>query len=775
MKFRRPDQSNPHSRTSRNLFLLLVVFVLGVLIQAGINLKIESYISNLDQKVRNAEVENILGQEVILEIYKIETAFYELSTFPNKHLRKIIEGSIKQSEQELFSILEILNHGGTYQHRIDLNLPNTERRFETLVYQPFIDNNFRFARADILPKIKMLDEKLLSLNEVFLELETYQKNLDPRLFTTLETLKLQLKLIKPIFHRIKEDANRIFYRNKINFEQIRKEVDQQKTYYQQLQLAFTLGLLLIGMLAFWRLSSNINTATEIIEKSKSYSQDILNSQSNIIIVNDGKKIIDASGGFYEFFKDYSSISDFSKDYTCICDLFIKEPGYIWKFKDQNWIDYILARPNETHKAKVLYQNKTTTFQLRVNQSKQHKRFIISMFDITALENIRKELEQERNTALEATRTKGEFLANMSHEIRTPLNAILGFIELLRAKQHDPETQRYLETIDNSGHSLLGIINDILDLSKIESGKLELDVVGFDPTHELQNISELFKARCSEKNLNLVVDLAKNLPAGIEADLLRLKQVIANLLSNAIKFSEPGKDVRLKAHYQRGNLTIQVVDQGIGMSTEAQNKIFDAFSQAESSTTRKYGGTGLGLTISSKLISKMGGAIHVRSELNKGSEFFFTIPVKEVELSQSSQTQQVAEKTNYQGQLLLVEDNKTNQLLMNAIFKKLNISYDLAQDGLEAITAVENKNYNLVLMDENMPNLNGIEATKKIRKLEADHELKTPIVALTANSMSGDEQRFIAAGMDDYLTKPINMAKLHQVLNRYMNDSENPSD
>lgn len=764
--------SNPTKNpTSRNLFLLLVIFLLGIGVQAGINFKVETYISKLDQQVRNAEIENLLGQAAILEIYRIETGFYQLSTFPNKHLRRIIKQSIGESEEKLVQVLDILNQGGEYRYRIDLNLPNTTEQYEAVYYQPSQKDTFRFAKADILPKIAILNQKFDELNQEFERLDQYRRDLDPRLFPLIETLKFDLKLLKPLFHRIKEDANRILYRNKINFQDIRNEVNKQKDRYYQLQLAFTFALILIGMAAFWRLSSNISKTTEQIEDSKSYTQDILDSQSNIIIVNNGKEIIDASGGFFNFFTEYKSVDGFSKDYQCICDLFVPEKGYVWKFKDKNWLEYVIQHPELAHKAKVRYQNTTTIFQLRVSKSKQYHRYIISMFDITALEKTREDLEKERNIALEATRSKGEFLANMSHEIRTPLNAILGFISLLKDKPHDQETLQYLQTIDSSSHSLLGIINDILDLSKIESGKLKLDKVDFNPRKELTNITDLFKARCSEKNLNLSIVLDENLPAGLNTDLLRLKQVIANLLSNAVKFTEPGRNIEFRASYRQKNLTLFVKDEGIGLDKQAQKKIFEAFSQAEGSTTRKYGGTGLGLTISSKLVSMMGGQIQVLSEPGVGSEFYFTIPVTEVTPKKSKANPVISEQPIFSGKLLLVEDNKTNQLLMSAIFKKMQINYDVANDGIEALEAIEKNHYNLVLMDENMPNLNGIEATKKIRQQEVNTQAHIPIVALTANSMTGDRERFLTAGMDDYLSKPVNFDKLSAVLGKFLTDAK----
>lgn len=760
-------KSNHFSQIPRNLFLLFVIFILGIGAQALLNQSFSRYTSELDQTVRNAEIENLLGQQIIIEIHKIETAFYELSGFPNKHMRKIIQQEILTREQELAHLLEILNSGGSYKHRIDLNLPNTSEQYETLYYKPVKTNSFSFAQADILPKISIINQKLEVVSNKLLQMDIYRKNLDPKLYAAIESYKLDIKLLKPLFHRIKEDANRIFFRNKNNFQSIRLQVEKQKSFYRNLQVSLTLTLIILGLLAFWRLSRNIRIATTELESSKEYTQDILDSQSNIIIVNDGQSIIDVSGGFFNYFSDYKSLKDFSNDFDCICDLFIKEEGYIWNFKDKSWIHYILENPHITHKVKLQYKNKVTIFQITASQSQRYERFIISMFDITALEKIRSDIEEQKNRALEATRSKGEFLANMSHEIRTPLNAILGFISLLKEKDHDKETCHYLDTIDSSSHSLLSIINDILDLSKIESGKLHLDYSDFNPTKEFNNIAELFKARCSEKHLNFIITLDDKLPEGIRSDALRIKQVIANLLSNAIKFTEPDKNIELQVFYQTGNLTIKVIDEGIGMTPEAQKKVFEAFSQAEGSTTRKYGGTGLGLTISTKLVQMLGGQLRVQSEPGKGSQFYFTIPVKEVAFKETSPQRSLTNQ-KFCGTILLVEDNKTNQMLMTAILKKLGLEFDIANDGLEAIDSLRKKQYDLVLMDENMPNLNGIEATKRIRQQEHDNDgERLPIIALTANAMTGDRERFIEAGMDEYLSKPINLQELNKVLSTFL--------
>jgi CheY-like chemotaxis protein len=324
--------------------------------------------------------------------------------------------------------------------------------------------------------------------------------------------------------------------------------------------------------------------------------------------------------------------------------------------------------------------------------------------------------------------------------------------------------------------LLSIINDILDFSKIESGKFELDPIDFEPRKEFTNIADLFRARCSEKNILFTLWLDPQLPrgsSGLNGDILRIKQVISNLLSNAIKFTEPQKAIELRIAYDpvQQQLTCHVIDEGLGISLENQQRVFEAFSQAESSTTRKFGGTGLGLSISSKLINLLGGQLQLVSELGKGSDFYFSLPAKTIELAHISvpANVQATDALAFTGHILLVEDNKTNQLLMSAILKRQGLSFDIANDGLEALDCLQtDHDYALVLMDENMPNLNGIEATKQIRAYEHLHNLPAvPIIALTANAMTGDRERFITVGMNEYLTKPINIPALVDVFKQFL--------
>jgi signal transduction histidine kinase/CheY-like chemotaxis protein len=383
-----------------------------------------------------------------------------------------------------------------------------------------------------------------------------------------------------------------------------------------------------------------------------------------------------------------------------------------------------------------------------------------------IQKAKEELQVYSAKALEASKSKSEFLANMSHEIRTPLNAILGFVDILRKEETNRKSLEYVNIIHDASYSLLKIIEDILDFSKIESGKLEIDNIDFNTRKELEIIMHLFDARCSQKDISLSLLIDSSVPDFIHSDPLRIKQVITNLLSNAIKFTDNGKKIVVKIDYKDQNLLISVIDQGKGIAQDKQKHIFEAFSQEDSSTTRKFGGTGLGLSISSELVRLMGGKLQLKSELGEGSEFYFSIPVK---VGQATDEKDFTDdEISFHGILLLVEDNKTNQKFMQIILDDLGLEIEIANDGVEAIDMFTAKKYDIILMDENMPNMGGIEATAKILKIEKEKKLQhTPIIALTANALKGDKEKFMGAGMDEYITKPVDVDHLSEILSKYL--------
>ena len=391
-------------------------------------------------------------------------------------------------------------------------------------------------------------------------------------------------------------------------------------------------------------------------------------------------------------------------------------------------------------------------------------------DITDKKKIEENLIIEKNNAQKASQAKSEFLANMSHEIRTPLNAMVGFIDIVRKNETDKQNSEHLNIVKNSSDSLLRIINDILDVSKIERGDLELEEVAFDLKQLIKEMGLLFYEKTKEKNIDIKFHIDADIPNLIMSDSVRFKQVASNLIGNAIKFTAENGTVRINAQYNKNqtSLFFEVEDSGIGIDTKNIKKIFKPFSQEDTSTTRKFGGTGLGLTISSQIVKLMGGELNVSSKLGVGSKFYFNIPLSISKASTILDEEENLESKNFDFngiKALLVEDNKTNQIFMEAIFEMMNITFDIANDGLESINIFKQNKYDVILMDENMPNMNGIEATKKILQYEKENSLvHTPIIALTANALKGDRERFLEAGMDEYISKPLDTNKLAEVLN-----------
>jgi signal transduction histidine kinase/CheY-like chemotaxis protein len=384
--------------------------------------------------------------------------------------------------------------------------------------------------------------------------------------------------------------------------------------------------------------------------------------------------------------------------------------------------------------------------------------------------ITKDLKTSKKELEKSSKLKSEFLANMSHEIRTPLNAIVGFINILKEDENDLQKKEYFNIINSSSETLLEMINDILDFSKIENSQVIFDSSEINILDNLYNITDLFTVKLQDKNIRLHLDFDKDLPDKIIIDGLKLKQILTNLLSNAIKFTKSKQNIYFKVHYYDNKLHFSVKDEGIGVSIKKQKIIFEPFLQADSTTTRKYGGTGLGLTISKRFVDAFGGNLEIKSEENKGSEFYFSIPVVISNNISEIKSDKKDLKTTLNGRILLVEDNKANQMFMKVLLKKMNLTFDIANDGLEAIIKFQEDHYDIILMDENMPNMSGIEATKRILEIEKENNLKhTPIIALTANALIGDRVRFIDAGMDEYLTKPVNYKEFHRVLEVFLED------
>jgi len=611
-----------------------------------------------------------------------------------------------------------------------------------------------------------------------------------------------------------------------------------------------------------------------------YAKNILNSRKNLIIVTKNKETKDVNKAFLDFF-GFKSLKEFKKKHKCICELFVKENGYL---AGEEWIDKLLNNPDIQYKIKIIKNNQEYIF--KVEAVKFTGKVIVTLTDITQLIKQEEELKEvnkllsqykravdeflivsktdtkgiityvnksfcnisgysedeligkphnivrhpdmpkeafkdmwdtikrgeiwrgfiknrkkdggfywvdsgimpiknskgeiveyialrnditllieAKKKAQEAEKAKGIFLANMSHEIRTPLNAILGFTQLLETKEDlDKDVQKYIRIINSSANTLLKVINDILDISKIESGDISIEEIEFNPNKVFNDIAALFLAKTKEKNINYKINIDK-LPECIKSDEHRLKQVIANLLGNAIKFTPENGEIVLSVTNIEDNekikLKFSVKDNGIGIPKDKQKEIFKAFSQADGSIIRKFGGTGLGLTISSKIVQKLGGEIKVKSEEGKGSEFYFTL-----EFEKCNKTDEEIKKEDkniaYKAKILIAEDDIFNQELIKAILGEWDIDFTIVSNGKEAVENVKNNEYDFIFLDINMPEMNGVDAVKEIKKLTTD----IPVIAMTANAFREDVESYFKAGFDDYISKPIKLEELQRVFNKY---------
>jgi signal transduction histidine kinase/CheY-like chemotaxis protein/HPt (histidine-containing phosphotransfer) domain-containing protein len=393
-------------------------------------------------------------------------------------------------------------------------------------------------------------------------------------------------------------------------------------------------------------------------------------------------------------------------------------------------------------------------------------------------------------AQEASTTKSQFLASMSHEIRTPMNGVIGMLNLLDNEPLTAKQKRYTQVAKSSADSLLNLINDILDVSKIEAGKLNIEMIDFDIHHLFSDFATSMSHRIQNPNLKLIVDIDDLQETIVQGDPGRIRQILTNLVGNAIKFTQQGSitvTAKLTPTLTEGDLNDELMlhcdiqDTGIGIAKDKLNQLFDLFTQADSSTTREYGGTGLGLSIVKQLCQLMRGDIEVSSEINRGSLFSFSI------LLQKSSTQLITDQSKdftsktpinvsfpTGSKILLAEDNKTNQLVALGILESLNLQVDIAEDGQQAIEMLKkhDSTYSVILMDCQMPVMDGFTTTHKIRSGEAGKEISDiPIIAMTANAMQGDRDKCLQAGMNGYVAKPINESVLFETLSHWLPPSE----
>jgi PAS domain S-box-containing protein len=451
-------------------------------------------------------------------------------------------------------------------------------------------------------------------------------------------------------------------------------------------------------------------------------------------------------------------------------------------QDLPWTECLLAgvAKNGAHVSLPSALGKRHSFMVNcspvIGGNKKHNGMLMSLSDITLIEEKEAELVESKKSADMANQAKSDFLANMSHEIRTPMNAVLGFTELLRRGQvrDDKEARKHLNTIHSNGKHLLELINDILDLSKVEAGRLEIEKISVQPHRIIAEVLQVLQVKATEKGIGLKFGCNGLVPPVVQTDPARLRQVITNLVGNAIKFTDKGQVSIVQRMVNDGNhskLSISIIDSGVGIAADKVDSIFEAFVQAESSTTRRFGGTGLGLSISKKFALALGGDIFVKSEMGKGSSFTLTLDPgvvdprsmvrgEALDLNVEASVDNRTHRWQFAGQrVLVVDDGVENRELVRLVLEEVGLTVGEAENGQVAVDKVKDSAYDLVLMDMQMPVLDGYEATVALRKLGYDK----PIVALTAHAMAGFESKILSVGCTGYLTKPIDIDKLLQHL------------
>ncbi len=428
---------------------------------------------------------------------------------------------------------------------------------------------------------------------------------------------------------------------------------------------------------------------------------------------------------------------------------------------------------------------STINQLNTRVYSQQKSIVTLKERISRLVQREKSLIKEKKAAESSAKNKSEFLAHMSHEIRTPMNGVIGTISILKETGLTSSQYKFLEIIETCANSLLSVIDDILDYSKIEAGELKIESVDFNLKDITSQVRDILSYKAQEKGIDLTMHIVHGVPVWLKGDPLRIRQILLNLTNNAIKFTESGSvgiEISVESETEDlVNLVFKVKDTGIGIGQEQQKLLFQSYSQINADTTRKYGGSGLGLCISKQLVDLMDGTIRAESKEGEGSTFWFSLPLTKQKGTKKSRTDLFRIETHRQLphgfrkkdlSILLVEDDAINQKITKILLEKEGFQVIVAENGIKAIEALEKQTFDLVLMDVEMPEMNGYEATRHIRSHESDRiDSQIPIIAMTAHAMSGDREKCLNSGMNDYIPKPINTNLLNDLIDQHMSDKE----
>ncbi|MEA3227827.1 MAG: ATP-binding protein [Campylobacterota bacterium] len=715
------------------IFFILLLFVVGNLfILKLLKEKIEKPIKYLSNMIENFKDLNVGKTEKIFYYDEIGDMTNEFFILQNILQRKTSD--IKKSKQELESATNALSDS-IYYKNLSLNYTWVNDSFCKLMNLP---------RTDILGKNDFdLFEEEISIKSTFVESQLMENGKDIYFESTTTSPYGKTIYLASKKYLLKDNNNKAYA--------------------------------IAGMISDITLQKE--TEMEIF-KQKNFIQKLIDSQEQLIITMNNHTLNSVNETFLDFFA-VDSIENFKKEYnsTCISSTFKKDVpnGYLQEKMDNiKWIDYIGS--NSSDKVIISREGHDFIFSISVTTLPQKESLKLVVFtDITELETAKEKAIEAETISQKANQSKSEFLANMSHEIRTPMNAIIGFSELLHEQVEDKHLKQFTKTIQSAGHTLLELINDILDLSKIEAGKLNITQVPTNIYHLIEETTNIFALKLEEKGLDLLLDIDRSIPQTIIIDEIRIRQILLNLIGNAIKFTPSGsikvilKPITTDEMKSTVDFSISVKDTGIGIKENQLEKIFHSFEQHDGQDTKEYGGTGLGLSISNKLAKMMDGEITVESQYSKGSTFTLTlhhisISSIVVEKEQKSTLKHYKFK---QATLLLVDDIKNNRELVKQNFKDSKIKIITAYNGQVAVDIAKKQKIDIVLMDIRMPIMDGYQAATIIKKLKPD----TPIIALTASVMENEFQKIKSNNFNGYLRKPILRRELFEELAKYLEYDE----
>lgn len=537
-------------------------------------------------------------------------------------------------------------------------------------------------------------------------------------------------------------------------------LQKSEDFHSTMQWIFIIGIMLSlfsALILYWRERISSKHAQSLANDLNQFVNAL--NVSNIISKTDTKGIITYVNDTFCSISGYSRDELIAKPHSIIRHPDIPSSIFqeLWNTIQSGSVFKIILK--NIAKNGQSYYIDTTIIPMK-NKDDEITQYIAVQHDVT-------ELVSARDKAIAAEQFKDRFLSNMSHELRTPLNAIIGFTGLIGAQSANETQRKYTNNILQSSQHLLEIINDILDLSKIKEGKITIEAYPFNLYSSFVSLIERMRIVAQSKKIDFIYELELSQDQEVEGDWLRISQILTNLLSNAFKFTPNEGKVTFKAIYKDSILECKITDTGIGMDEATIERIFQPFVQADISTTRQYGGTGLGLSITKEFLDIMEGTIDVKSRINNGSQFTITLKLPPVDSKIIEKEVTVNDNRQLHGHVLIVEDQELNRMLITSFLDVFGLSYTTANDGQEAVESFSKEYFDLILMDENMPNMSGIEAMREIRKLPGGD---LPIIAVTANNMLGDRERFLAAGMDDFLPKPITAAMLKTLLRTYLKSS-----